>query len=406
MLTIFNTLIIETGRMHKVNSWDEFQPLEAIVVGSIYDSSFFDGVKNKKIADVLKRIVDETNEDIEYFKQQLKSHNITVFQASPKELGYKDSILDYVDVNGKLGYGSDNPAFVKDSLIPTSPLQVRDDAVTMGNKILVTDNTFEVAGYTKKFVEWFGEDQVDLSIYNGNYKFYQTEECLDRYIKDRNLGNGIADFTQDQKQQLIEEHTLQGFCSPNLTRIGKKCLVDLNQTPTLLEFLQDKYPIFEYEPLNLGGHNDSIFTVLKPGLVVSGPWFKGQEGAFKNWEVIFFNDSRWDGVREWLNLRQKNKGKWWVPGEEQNDEFTHFVESFLPNWTGFVEETIFDINSLVIDEKHVVINSNSPRLISLLESKGITPIVCPLRHRFFWDGGWHCLTLDVARRGGQNDYGL
>jgi hypothetical protein len=399
--------ILEIGQMHnKVNSWDEFQPLEAVVVGSIYDSSFFDGVKNKKIGDVLKRIVDETNEDIEYFKQQLRSHNVDVFQATPTELGYKSSILDYVDVNGKLGYGSDNPDFVKDSLIPTSPLQVRDDAVVMGDRILITDKTFEVEGYVRKFQEWFGVDQLDLSIYQGNYRFHQTEECLERYIKDRNLGETLADFTEEQKRKLIEENVLMGFCSPNLTRIGKKCLVDLNQTPTLIDFLKEKYPKFDYAPLNLGGHNDSIFSVLKPGLVVSGPWFKGSEGAFKDWEIIYFNDTRWDHVREWLELRSKNKGKWWVPGEEQNDQFTHFVESFLPDWTGFVEETIFDINSLVIDEKNVVINSNSPNLIKLLESKGINPIVCPLRHRFFWDGGWHCLTLDVRRSGGQNDYGL
>jgi hypothetical protein len=399
--------ILEIGQMHnKVNSWDEFQPLEAVVVGSIYDSSFFDGVKNKKIGDVLKRIVDETNEDIEYFKQQLRSHNVDVFQATPTELGYKSSILDYVDVNGKLGYGSDNPDFVKDSLIPTSPLQVRDDAVVMGNRILITDKTFEVEGYVQKFQEWFGADQLDLSIYQGNYRFHQTEECLERYIKDRNLGETMADFTEEQKRKLIEENVLMGFCSPNLTRIGKKCLVDLNQTPTLIDFLKEKYPKFDYAPLNLGGHNDSIFSVLKPGLVVSGPWFKGSESAFKDWEIIYFNDTRWDHVREWLDLRSKNKGKWWVPGEERNDQFTHFVESFLPDWTGFVEETIFDINSLVIDEKNVVINSNSPNLIKLLESKGINPIVCPLRHRFFWDGGWHCLTLDVRRSGGQNDYGL
>lgn len=397
--------ITEIGQMSKVNSWDEFQPLEAVVVGSIYDSSFFDGVKNKKISDVLKRIVDETNEDIDYFKQQLRSHNIEVYQATPKELGYKDSILDYCDINGKLGYASANPNLTKDSLIPTSPLQVRDDSIVMGNKILITDKTFEVAGYTKKFVEWFGPEQVDLSIYEGNYKFLQTKENLKETFKDFN-GVDIDQLSEEEVNQLIEQHPLLGFCSPNLTRIGKKCLVDLHQTSSLLTFLNDRYPLFSYEPLNLGGHNDSIFSVLKPGLVISGPWIRGQEGAFKDWDIIYFNDSRWDGVREWLSLRQKNKGKWWVPGEEKNDEFTHFVESFLGNWTGFVEETIFDINSLVIDDKHVVINSNSPELVSLLESKGITPIICPLRHRFFWDGGWHCLTLDVRRSGGQNDYGL
>jgi hypothetical protein len=398
--------ILEIGQMHnKVNSWDEFQPLEAVVVGSIYDSSFFNGVKNTKVADVLKRIVDETAEDIEYFKDQLRSHNIQVYQASPTELGYHSSILDYVDVNGKIGYGSSNPNLTKDSLIPTSPLQVRDDSIVMGNKILVTDRTFEVAGYTKKYVEWFGIDQVDLSIYEGNYRFLQTKENLKETFKDFN-GVDVDTLSDNQIDQLIQENPLMGFCSPNLTRIGKKCLVDLHQTSSLLSFLNDRYPMFNYEPLNLGGHNDSIFSVLKPGLVISGPWIKGQEGAFKDWDIIYFNDTRWDHVREWLDLRSKNKGKWWVPGEEQNDQFTHFVESFLPSWTGFVEETIFDINSLVIDDKHVVINSNSPSLINLLESKGITPIVCPLRHRFFWDGGWHCLTLDVRRGGGQNDYGL
>ena len=138
----------------KINSWDELQPLEVVAVGSTYDSSFFDGVKNKKIGDVLKKIVDETNEDIEYFKRQMQSHNIQVLHANPKELGYKDSILDYVDVNGKMGYDTSRN-IVKSNLIPTSPLQIRDDSIIMGNKLLITDKTFEVQGYTKKFVEWF-----------------------------------------------------------------------------------------------------------------------------------------------------------------------------------------------------------------------------------------------------------
>ena len=147
--------IIEIGRMKKIkiNSWDEFQPLEAVVVGSTYDSSFFDGVKNKKIGDVFKKICDETTEDIEYFKEQIKSHNIEVFQASPSELGYHSSILDYADVNGRIGHASESSHIVRDALIPIHPLQVRDDSVVMGNKILITDKTFEVDGYVNKFQE-------------------------------------------------------------------------------------------------------------------------------------------------------------------------------------------------------------------------------------------------------------
>jgi hypothetical protein len=390
----------------KINSWDEFQPLEAVVVGSTYDSSFFDGVKNTKVKDVFKKIVDETTEDIEYFKQQMKSHNIEVFQATTKELGYHSSILDYADVNGKIGHGSENPYIVRDSLIPIHPLQVRDDAVVMGNKILITDKTFEVEGYVKKFVEWFGKDQVDLTLYNGDRYFRRTETNFKEHIETKGLNIDFESLSKEEKDKLLSENLLAGFCSPNITRIGKKCLVDLHQTSEALDYLKELYPEFEYSKLMLGGHNDGIFSVLKPNVVIAGPWFKGKEHNFKDWEIIYFNDTRWDDIREWHKVKEQNKGKWWVPGEEDNHDFTKFVESVLPNWTGFVEETIFDLNCLVLDDKYVVVNSNSKELYSVLNKHNMEPIYCPLRHRFFWDGGWHCLTLDVKRRGGQNDYGI
>lgn len=390
----------------KINSWDEFQPLEAVVVGSTYDSSFFDGVKNTKIKDVFKKIVDQTTEDIDYFKSQMQAHNIKVFQATPKELGYHDSILDYADVNGKIGHTSENPTIVRDTLIPIHPLQVRDDSVVMGEKILITDRTFEVQGYVDKFREWFGEDQVDLNIYNGNLRFRQTEENFKNFIKTKALGVDFDSLDNNTKNDLLNKYSMAGFCSPNITRLGKTCFVDLHQTEDALPYLKDHYPNFAYKDIVLGGHNDGIFCILKPGTVIAGPWFKEQEHVLDGWKINYFDDPGWDHVRSWNKLKKQNKGKWWVPGEENNYEFTEFVESVLPNWTGFVEETIFDLNCLIIDDRHAVVNSNNKELYSILEKNGFEPIYCPLRHRFFWDGGWHCLTLDVRRRGGQNDYGI
>jgi hypothetical protein len=390
----------------KVNSYDEIQKLETVLVGSTYDSSFFDGVKNKKIGDVLKKVCDETNEDIEYFKEQLKKHNVEVLHASPKELGYKDSILDYVDVNGKLGY-VDGEKIVKGNLIPTPPLHVRDDSIVMGNKLLVTDNTFEVRGLVEKFKEWFGEDQLDLRVFNRQFKFRQPIRPENKF----ETGDPNLDFINNVRSDIAQlyhddDMMLSGFCSPNLTRIGKSCIVDLWQTPDALDFMKKEFPLFDYKSLEIGGHLDSIFSILKPGLIIAGPWFKGNEHLFPGWKIIYFKDSNWGHVAEWMKLREKNRGAWWVPGEETNDQFTEFTESFLPNWTGYCEETIFDLNCLVIDDKHVVINSDNPELIKLLDENNITPIVCPLRNRFFWDGGWHCLTLDIRRSGGQVDYGL
>ena len=74
--------------------------------------------------------------------------------------------------------------------------------------------------------------------------------------------------------------------------------------------------------------------------------------------------------------------------------------------TGQVDETVFDVNVLVIDDKHVVVNSASKELFKVLKENGMEPIHCPIRHRFFFDGGRHCLTLDINRKGSQVDYGI
>jgi hypothetical protein len=385
----------------KINSWDEFSPLEAVIVGSVFDGSFFDGVKDTKTADVLKKICDETNEDIEYFKSQMRSHNIEVFHAMPTELGYHSSILDYVDPNGKMGYQTEMSASVKPNLIPTVPLQVRDDTIIMGDKIFVTANTFEVQGYVKKYLEWFGEDQVDLSLFNENTKFKRSIDNLKSMARDEGKPE---DYYITNSIPVDQE--LSGFCSPNLCRVGKTCLVDMWQTGDILEYMQSKFPQFDYKTLSIGGHLDGIFSVLKPGVVISGEWFRGNENLFKNWDIVYFEDANWNHVFEWEQLKQQNRGTWWVPGQEQNENFTNFVNTFLSTWTGFVEETIFDINTLVIDDRYVVVNSNSKQLRDALKKYNLEPIYCPLRHQFFWDGGWHCLTLDVRRKGVQNDYGV
>lgn len=401
--------------MNRVNSWDEFQPLQEILVGSIYNSSFFDDVKEVRARDALKRIFDETQEDIDNFIHTMKSHSITVYQASAKELGYKDSIMEYVNDKGELGYkrnaGEDRSRHdyslyysgIKGNLIPNPPLQPRDDAIVMGNKILVTDPwTFATKSMLPKFYEWFGKENVDICIQEKEYMFTRSDQNIKNLLLRSNLP-----VTLENIEKARAEEKLGSFCSPNLTRIGTTCLVDTWQVPTVVDdFLSIEYPNFTYKEIFIGGHNDAVFSVIKPGLVIATHDLEPYKDIFKGWDIIWFEDPNWSKVRNWRMLKYKNEGKWWVPGEENNDEFTHFVESFIPNWTGMVEETIFDVNCLVIDDRHVVVNTDTPHLLNSLKEKNIEPIVCPLRHRFFWDGGWHCLTLDIKRKGSQIDYGI
>ena len=52
---------------------------------------------------------------------------------------------------------------------------------------------------------------------------------------------------------------------------------------------------------------------------------------------------------------------------------------------------------LVLDEKNVVAMKDYPPLTKWLDERGITVHFFDLRTRSFWDGGWHCFTLDIHR---------
>ena len=83
---------------------------------------------------------------------------------------------------------------------------------------------------------------------------------------------------------------------------------------------------------------------------------------------------------------------------------TDLVTSWLEHWTGYVEETVFDVNMLIVDPTNVIVFNYNKQVFSALQKFGITPHVVPLRHRYFWDGGIHCVTVDLDREGHMRDY--
>ena len=398
----------------KINSWDEFSPLKTVLLGSVFDPTFFSTIKNSTIEYTFKKIFDETIEDLNYFKTTLESHGINVYQSTPTELGYKESIMDYIDHDGRLGWlgPTQEHDITRNNLIPAPPLQVRDETIIMGNEVFVTENAFTVHMLRPKYIEWFGEENCNFDVLDGKIRLHRSDHALDSLLK-RRLVDGVTEtdvtkLSLKEKLEIKEKKPVPGFCAPNITRIGKNCLVDIWQTSDIKSTLKSYYPMFEYKEIDLFGHDDSVFSVLKPGLVIAADWVREYDikSIFPNWEITYFDDPNWSQVEGWRKLKYLNKGKWWVPGEEENNEFTQFVEEWLDNWTGEVEETIFDVNCLVLDDKYVVTNSENPVLVEALHKHNMEPVFCPLRHRFFFDGGWHCLTLDIEREGGQNDYKL
>ena len=326
---------------YKVNSWDEFSPLKTLILGSVFDTTFFDAIKNQKIQYALKKVFEETQEDLEAFKTKMQSHGIKVLQTHPNDMGYKSSIMDYIDKDGRIGF-TQHDEMTRTNLVPAPPLQVRDETIVMGNQVFVTEHAFTVEMLGPYYTEWFGEDNCNFGVLDGIISGRRTKKDITSWLQRFGKVNGFGDKTQYEQltpaeiEQINEKHRVPGFCAPNITRIGKHCLVDVWQTPDIKDIMSAEFPAFDYREIALGGHNDSIFSVLKPGVVIAADWVKQNnlQASFPGWEIEYFKDPNWSSVNKWIKLKDVNRGKWWVPGLEDNSEFTHFVEQYLGNMNG------------------------------------------------------------------------
>jgi len=59
---------------------------------------------------------------------------------------------------------------------------------------------------------------------------------------------------------------------------------------------------------------------------------------------------------------------------------------------------------LVIDDQNVIVNNYNKKVFDALERYNVSPHICNFRHRYFWDGGIHCITADLERVGEMKDY--
>jgi len=403
--------------MKKYNIWNKWDPLKSVMLGSCYSADFFKDIKNDRIRSALTQIADETMADLEYYESVLKDFGCEVIRP---ELDRNDSIMNYINEDG---------AVKGNQGVPRSPLQPRDTQVVIGNELFFTHNdhssikkalteycsdikTFELPINIKSFNGYRGGEAPDWPSY---------EEYIERFDSKQFSDNPDiqAEFEEIHKHYAgVDYEPHYPISAPSITVLGKDLYLDTvrmsehDQHIAYQDYYTKKFDehyakTFRLNKLTVGGHNDGCFHVVKPGAICSIEEIQRYNDTFPGWDVCFLEDQSGyaDAVRKFRKLRDTVGGKWWVPGQEDNDEFTHFVESWLNTWVGYVEETVFDVNMLVLDEKHVCVSQqNNEQVNKFLKAHGMEPVYVPWRHRYFWDGGLHCITLDLYREGAQQDY--
>jgi hypothetical protein len=316
--------------------WD---PLKVCVVGQSYPPEFYQFIENKKVRQVLERIAIETEEDYRSLIKLLHSFGVTVMRPV---------------------VGNSINAFWNGTRYLPPPMCPRDYMSMVG-----TEFHFNSGGY---------------------------QHCY----------QDLLAHVADQGNQIFFETSINGAAT---TRVGKDLYFGTTLGTTITDVAQAskqysaQFPNYRTYVIDTQGHSDSTFCPVVPGLIVSLHDIPTYADTFPDWEVVYLPGQSWAAIPEFQKLKEKNRGKWWVPGEELNNDFTNYIESWMDHWVGYVEETVFDVNMLVVDQHNVICNNYSKPVFDAFERYDITPHVLNFRHRYFWDGGLHCITSDLNRVG-------
>jgi hypothetical protein len=337
-----------------VNSYTSWQPLEEVIVGRAYDPDYFDFIDNLQVRNQLQQILAETAEDLDNLQRTIETYGATVRRPS---LPNRDQFQTWQTS----GEGA-----------PLPPLTPRDWQITLGNKLLRVLPVAELNDICSSY----GDQVIDP--HNGTW----DPNCI-----------------------------LNGASASCIVRVGRDVFFDNSDflKPEQTRWIVDNVLGSEYRihEAITDGHGDAVFAILKPGVILSSKHDVNLDLArdFPSWDVCKIWDSSIWAAMEVGKFKEENfNGAWYVQGQTPTAEFSAFVDKYLSSWVGFVSETVFDVNCLVLDESHVIFSAYNKDVFDFCKKHRIEPIISELRHSYFWDGGVSCCTQDIRRKGGLESY--
>ena len=169
------------------------------------------------------------------------------------------------------------------------------------------------------------------------------------------------------------------FDAANVLRVGRDILYLVSSSGNMLglewlrRVLGDGYRVHPVTDVYDGTHIDTTINVVHAGLVVLNPQRVKKHQVppiFENWDVI------------------------WCP--EMVDTGYSWAYPRASIWQG--------MNFVMINPELAVVNDLQLPLIEELERHGVDVIPLEMRHARNLSGGFHCVSVDVRRRGVLEDY--
>jgi len=379
-----------------INSYTNWSTLQEVWLGDVYPASWYDHLQ-PEVRDCFYELTENTKHDLDIMQQKLEEFGVEVVRP------HYDKIENYID-----GYGN----LVKPQITP------RDNFLVHGNKLIMQGG-----------LPWRYDDNVtDIT--------HSWQHALTRYCSDP--GSEIV--------TALLPHDMGIISGANTVRVGRDIYLDVWLTQwadarkeNYHKHIAPLFPDSRVHLLSNGGHIDGCFAVIKPGLLLTDRYFSDYENTFPGWERIEVQSPEFenhvipidpesmtaeqiqattcDGELSRTGRQPRaNPRKFFLNGPPQESvrnpravnvpdidksslshAFNEYVIAHALDWVGDYTETFFEVNCLVIDEKNVMVLSGNETVVRALEQHGVTAHTMPFRTRSFWDGGLHCLTLDIRR---------
>ena len=347
--------------------YTEYDPLESVIVGDTYDPDQVSQLLNHPNPSKFNRILEETKQDLDQLAQFLKQGNIEVMR--PDVYQYRDPV--------------NMPEF--DVQFPIAPIVPRDALLVMGKTILqtytsYTDRYFDAISYYRIFESMFQQGYRWISQPTPMLENLNTED--DWFVNDRTY--------KDRLMDRVLWHTATMF------KAGDAIIVNHEGPGSAsgLEWCKRELPEYRFVNNTASrckgfGHIDHGFIMTDDDTVIH---------AGMEWVPECLHNKQLIDVSDCLpELKMDRYVQDYAEAKNRMD--IDWVNKYLDNWRGYNQEVCFDLNVLIIDRHNIVFARHIPKLFAKLKSLHIDCHVVPQRHYLFWDGGIHCSTLDVKRRG-------
>lgn len=341
-----------------VSSFNEWDPLEEVIVGraenaqiarrdhSLYTIEYRDcgSLEKTPTGRYPDHVIAETQQELEALVEVFRSAGVIVRRPEvfdhTREFGSPDWKTD-----GQYNYCPRDLFVVAGNTIIEAPMTLRArQHETLSFKPILRE-------YLQSGARWFSAPKPVLA------------------DEDYRLG-GPGEISISENDPI--------FDAANVLRIGKDLLYLVSDSGNLLgakwlqSVLGDSYRVHAVEGLYTGTHVDTTITLVRPGLVVVNASRVGPSNLpslFSNWDVIYL-----DTVRD--------IGFTGIP--------------YASEWIG--------MNFMMLNPSTAIVDGAQTVLIRELERRGVDTIPMTLSHARTMGGGFHCVTLDVRRRGSLEAY--